>query len=567
MIKALSFALLLLTLFVSNSYCWVINNYDVDIKIEENGNLIVTERINVDFTYENKHGIYRDIPLDFVDPAGKKHKIEIRDILVTDENLNPYKTKISKWDNNLRIRIGDPDTFVSGIKNYVIHYTVKYALYSIGNIDELYWNAIGTGWAVPIKGGITTFYLPFDTTSLQYACYTGAFGIRGKDCEIRRAGNQVLFTLKRTLSPHEGMTVAVGWPTGLIKIKTGPPWWKNPWVYVGIYIPSLFVFLYWLWWNKGRDIGRRDVIQVQYEPPEDMTPLEAGTLIDEKTDTRDIVAEIIDLARRGYIKIVETEEDRFLFGKKREYIFEKVKDIDSEILSKNYDVIILNTIFEGSKRRKLSDLKKKFYRSIAAITKSVFSSLTKKGLFTENPLSVKGKYTILAFIAFFITVFGSIALGASQSAPPLPFLISGIVTAISLFVFGQFMPRKTSKGSAMKEYLKGYEEFISRVERNVIEKLFPPDKIPEVFEKTLPYAIAFGEAEKWADAFEGLFIEPPNWYHGRGSFSPASFAYSMNIFTKEASQILSSAPRSSGSGSGGGGFSGGGGGGGGGGSW
>ncbi len=552
--------------FISKAYSWIIDDYDVEIKIEPDSSLKITERLVVDFENENKHGIYRDIPLEFTNPTGKKQKIQIYDIYVTDQNVNPYQTNISKWGNNLRIRIGDPKAFVSGIQNYVIRYRVKYALYNLGNIDELYWNAIGTGWAVPIKGGITRIFLPFDNPSIQFACYTGAFGSRAKDCKISRDGNKIVFTLMKPLSPHEGMTVAVGWPSGLIQIQTGPPWWKNPWIYVSIYIPLWFAFLFRLWQKKGRDIGGRGVIQVQYTPPDDMTPVEAGTLIDEKTDSRDIVAEIIDLARRGYIKIIETEEERFLFGKKREYIFEKIKDYDSALQSKDYDLKILNAIFEGGKRRKLSDLKKKFYSSIPAITKSVFSNLTGKGYFTENPMSVKSKYAILAIIIFIATIFGTLAFATSWGNP-FPILLSGLITAISLLIVGQFMPRKTQRGTQMKEYLKGYEEFISRVEKNVIEKLFPPEKIPEVFEITLPYAIAFGEAEKWATAFEGLFIEPPNWYQGRGSFSPVIFAHSINNFTSEASQVLSSAPRTSGSGSGGGGFSGGGGGGGGGGSW
>ncbi|ODA43721.1 putative membrane protein [Thermodesulfovibrio sp. N1] len=119
----------------------------------------------------------------------------------------------------------------------------------------------------------------------------------------------------------------------------------------------------------------------------------------------------------------------------------------------------------------------------------------------------------------------------------------------------------------MMEYLKGYEEFISRVEKSVIEKLFPPEKIPEVFEVTLPFAIAFGEAERWSEAFEGLFTEPPRWYESRGSFSTIYFANSLNTFTSQATHALTTQPRSSSSGSRGGGFSGGGGGGGGGGSW
>lgn len=558
----------LLSIFIaSNAECWLIDKYTIEISVEKNGDLNIVEKLNVDFGHESKHGIYRDIPLDFNAPDGKKHKLEITDIFVTDENIQPYIIKLSKWGNNIRIRIGDPKTYVTGAKTYIIRYRVKYALYNLGNIDELYWNSIGTGWAVPIKEGVAKVYLPFDSPSIQFACYTGAYGSRGKDCKAKKEGNTVIFALTKSLAPHEGMTVAVGWPAGIINIQSGLPFWKNPWLYLALYMPLLLVLMYLWWRTHGRDTGGREIIQVQYYPPDNVTPLEAGTLIDERTDTRDIVAEIIDLARRGYIKITEIEEERFLFGKKRDYLFEQTKDFDSELQQKDFDVIILNAIFEGSKRRKLSELKKRFYKSLPKITKSVFKNLTQKGYFTENPLSVKNKYSLIAFITFIATFFISAAFGKYEGQPSFPILIGGLFTALSIFILGRFMPRKTNRGTLLKEYLQGYEEFISRVEKNVIEKLFPPEKIPEIFQITLPFAIAFGEAEKWATAFEGLFVNPPGWYHSRGSFSPSAFASSLNAFTTEASDIISSAPRSSGSSSGGGGFSGGGGGGGGGGSW
>ena len=37
---------------------------------------------------------------------------------------------------------------------------------------------------------------------------------------------------------------------------------------------------------------------------------------------------------------------------------------------------------------------------------------------------------------------------------------------------------------------------------------------PEMFEKFLPYAMAFGVEEKWANAFEDIYREPPQWYVG-----------------------------------------------------
>lgn len=560
-------ALLLIIFSFSQAQAWYIKSYNVELKVEPNSELKVIEHLIVDFGYENKHGIYRDIPLDFYDPSGKKHKIEIKDILVTDQNLNSYQIKVFKYGNNLRIRIGDPNKFVSGIQNYIIRYKVRYALYNFGNIDELYWNAIGTGWDVPIKNATAKVILPFDDSSIQFACYTGIFRSIGKDCKIKKEKNEILFTLTKSLSAYEGMTVAVGWRAGLIPISEGPPYWKNPWIYALFYITLFLSFMIWLWWRKGRDIGGKGTIQVQYYPPKDLTPIEAGTLIDEKVNARDIVAEIIDLARRGYLKIIEIEEPGFLFGKKRDYILEKIKNFEDNFQNNPFDLQTLSGIFEDKKRIKLSELNKKFYRFIPSIKKQVFSSLTSKGFFFKNPLNVKNIYVSLGVIVYILTIWGVIISQILFSIFPLPFLLSGLVTASSLFIFGQFMPRKTPKGTEMLEYLKGYEEFISRVEKSVIEKLFPPEKIPEIFEITIPFAIAFGEAERWAEAFEGVFTEPPRWYEGRGSFSTIYLAHSLNTFTSQASQVLTTQPRSSFSGSGGGGFSGGGGGGGGGGSW
>lgn len=560
-------ALLLIIFSFSQAQAWYIKSYNVELKVEPNSELKVIEHLIVDFGYENKHGIYRDIPLDFYDPSGKKHKIEIKDILVTDQNLNSYQIKVFKYGNNLRIRIGDPNKFVSGIQNYIIRYKVRYALYNFRNIDELYWNAIGTGWDVPIKNATAKVILPFDVSSIQFACYTGIFRSIGKDCKIKKEKNEILFTLTKSLSAYEGMTVAVGWRAGLIPISEGPPYWKNPWIYALFYITLFLSFMIWLWWRKGRDIGGKGTIQVQYYPPKDLTPIEAGTLIDEKVNARDIVAEIIDLARRGYLKIIEIEEPGFLFGKKRDYILEKIKNFEDNFQNNPFDLQTLSGIFEDKKRIKLSELNKKFYRFIPSIKKQVFSSLTSKGFFFKNPLNVKNIYISLGVIVYILTIWGVIISQILFSIFPLPFLLSGLVTASSLFIFGQFMPRKTPKGTEMLEYLKGYEEFISRVEKSVIEKLFPPEKIPEIFEITIPFAIAFGEAERWAEAFEGVFTEPPRWYEGRGSFSTIYLAHSLNTFTSQASQVLTTQPRSSFSGSGGGGFSGGGGGGGGGGSW
>ena len=84
----------------------------------------------------------------------------------------------------------------------------------------------------------------------------------------------------------------------------------------------------------------------------------------------------------------------------------------------------------------------------------------------------------------------------------------------------------------------------------------------KLFDQYLPYAMAFGVEDAWAEQFKDIYTEEPQWHTGStGTFSPAMFAQSMQAFSTDFT--AASAPASSGSsggGSVGGGFGGGGGG-------
>jgi uncharacterized membrane protein len=87
----------------------------------------------------------------------------------------------------------------------------------------------------------------------------------------------------------------------------------------------------------------------------------------------------------------------------------------------------------------------------------------------------------------------------------------------------------------------------------------------QTFEKYLPFAMALGVEKKFVAAFDGVFKEPPSWYHAPPGtmFRGMYFANSLGNLSSRAGQVLASAPRgSSGSsgfgGRGGGGYSGGG---------
>jgi uncharacterized membrane protein len=119
--------------------------------------------------------------------------------------------------------------------------------------------------------------------------------------------------------------------------------------------------------------------------------------------------------------------------------------------------------------------------------------------------------------------------------------------------------------------------YLEQAEQRVYNMLTPPEKNLELFEKYLPYAIALGVENEWAQKFDNIIqqaiaqgYQPAYFMGSSGSFS-SNFnvaAMSTGISSGLSSTISSaSTPPSSSSGSGGGGSSGGGGGGGGGGGW
>src|SRR3989337_794609 len=72
---------------------WIINKFDVDIAIEPSGQVKIVEDIQADFGAEQKHGIFRDIPVVYTRTSGERLYTKIQVENVTDGNSSvPYET-------------------------------------------------------------------------------------------------------------------------------------------------------------------------------------------------------------------------------------------------------------------------------------------------------------------------------------------------------------------------------------------------------------------------------------------------------------------------------------------
>ena len=550
------------TSFFAPLYAEEIQDFYVEMLIREDGSISVQEDIEYDFGSEHKHGIMREIPYKY-QIGIKNYNLRMHPNRATNFDGVPYEKKVSRDRGRLIIRIGDPNKVVSGVKNYRIDYAVDGAITFFKDHDEIYWNVTGNEWKFPISRASAKVY--FDQgvpQGVTVKCYTGAYGSKAEECNFNITPTGIEFNALKSFAAGEGLSIVIGVPKGYFKEPSSlskASWFiSDNWFFA---LPFLTFFLIsYVWYSMGRDPYGKGVVAVRYEPPADITPAEAGTLMDESADILDVTSTVIDLAVRGFLKIEETESPKFIFFSDRDYKLIKLRDPGQGELKAHEHKVFSGLFGAGKDKVMISELKNNFYKVLPPIKKALYQELISSRYFPSNPENIRKifKWIGIGIIVASMFLFQSWGLKLSIA-------ISGLF----VLIFSRFMPRKTKKGSLAKEELLGFREFIERAEKNRIEKLAKDD--PTLFDRVLPYALVFGLGDRWADAFKDMYKSPPSWYYSPrygDTFAPRIFVADLGrSLTVMNSSFASSPRRSGGSGFGGGGSSGGGFGGGGGGSW
>ena len=600
----------------SNGY--VITNFTSEISIEKDTSLSVKETVTVNFPYE-KHGIFRNIPVIY-SANGRTIRTKLDLISVTDENGAPYKYSLSKYFRSAQIKIGDPDKEIKGIYTYVITYKINKVIQRFDEYDELYWNVTGSEWDTEIlhsEVGVDSTFAEI----INAECFAGSFGGSERLCKKEFDKKRSNFESTTVLGGGKDFTIVVALAKNSDLVF--PTLWQNILAIVSDnwgYIPSLFPFLFlvYVWYKRGRDkryiadsiyykptdAKERDVgilekshLSFVYHPIKDLTPAEAGTLIDSKVDIHDVIAEIVDLARLGFIEIRKIEKKKLLKDQ-IDYAFIKTKKYDnSEELAKlkNHQKYLLKELFRSTVIHKsienaeilfkgsdkhldearkllinrqyvlLSGLKNHFYEGLPVFKTKLYEEMEKESLFYEDPEKVRVKWFGMLVLAEIISGF-VLFIFIKTTGNYFPF-ISQAVWSIPAIGFALAMPRRTPKGFSLYQQLKGLSWFLGKGKwrYEIAEKnLF--------IEEILPFAIALGVLKQLAKDMGELDVKPPNYFAGT---TIAAFSGDLSNFQITTTNSLLSSPQGkwsgSGSWSGGSGFtggsSGGGFGGGGGGSW
>lgn len=545
-----------------------ITNFHSDITVNTDGSLNVTETITVQSTGDQiNHGIYRDFPTVYRD-GFLRTTTEFNIISVLrDGKTEPYHTE--RATNGVRVYIGSADYEIPpGEHTYQLKYQTTWQLGFFETSDELYWNVTGNGWIFPIKQASASVHLPGGATISAIDGYTGAQGATDKNFSATGSGGEAAVATTQKLDSYEGLTIVIQWPAGFITRPTPQQSLfhrlsdnRTP-ILALVALALILLFYFNTWRQFGNDPARGTIIP-EYDPPRKLSAAAMSYVAFEMFTVIAFTAHLIELAVRGLIVIKK---------EKQTYTIER-----TDHPATGDDSVFLETLLSGEKTVELKNTNHEIIRNAKNNLKTKLTTDLGDRYFKLNTRHlIKG---VLWSILLTVAVIVASAIGDTQGTPdPITvgiLLFFGVAVVVTNILFGFLLRVRSPEGRKLMDEIEGFKWFLSVTEKDRMNFHNPPERTPELFEKFLPFALALGVQNKWAEQFAEVFkrLEAtgqsyhPAWYVGTG-FNPHNPAGSLSSFSSSLSGAVSSASKAPGSSSGfGGGGSGGGGGGGGGGGW
>ncbi len=514
--------------YARGSLYW--DRYDVDIAVNPDGTFRVTETQTIVFVNGSFHVGFATIPLDRVE--------SIYDVQVSEDG-RPYQRVLGEseggfqtWQEDGKLNVEWYFPYTSNARRtFALAYTVagglRYYPDAVPPNDILQWFAIS-----PERGDLTinssrvTLRLPRGANILRDSQTSSGFAVdvNGVPASVKVdvERGSVTFDATRAIQPGESMEIGVAFEHGAV--AGSPPAWQaredqiaqaGPLVAFGSLFATIGVLalgplgLFLLWYTRGRDPEVGLAAEYLAEPPSDAPAGLVGVLIDERADMKDIVASLIDLARRGALTMEEQQtEGLFGFGFSRDFVFRANPEFDQSTL-RPYERLLLSQV-AGSGERRLSALKNQFYAQIPALERELYAAAVKEGYFPSSPQGIRTRYAVLGVAVLLIAIVAGFVVISRfidySFGVVFPVAALGLVGLVTMFV-SNAMPARTRKGAEETAKWRAFQAYLKDLPR--FQKV---EEAAGLFDKYLPYAIAFGIERRWVNLFSQVDTPMPIWY-------------------------------------------------------
>jgi uncharacterized membrane protein YgcG len=410
-------------------------------------------------------------------------------------------------------------------QQFQISYVVEGALRIYEGGDQLWWTAIPPDhFGFPINNSTITAVMPTGYAPREGIDPVETYGV---PASVNVAGTTITATANQPLAGDESFEIRVqyphnpdaripGWQPAFDQRRTFEEGAK-PLIDLGVIALSILLGLggllgiYALWYTRGRDPQIGPMPTYLTEAPTDLRPAVVGSLLDEKADMRDVIAILMDMARRGYVVMEESQtEGLFGLGRKSNFVFKRTDKPLDDVAT--FEKRLMTSLFATGMERTLESLRNSFYVVVPLLQNDLYAALVEEKLFTTSPQSTRSMWTGLGVLLLVVAGLGLFLAGSAselltQSLFCLPLAV-GTVGFLALIV-GQHMPAKTRKGAEDAAKWRAFREYLQN-----LEKYAEVEEAAQRFDEYLPYAIVFGLDRAWLRRFSQVQSVPvPTWYY------------------------------------------------------
>lgn len=536
---------------------FIVDKYDVSIDVDASAMSHVKERLDIDFTSPS-HGLFRDLQYDF----GIGLKAGIENVRTDVESSYSYE------NGYMVLRLGSPDRIVQGPVEYNISYDFMIPEVKQRGFERWYYNVLSAAWDTVVRDFTFSVCFPYAVDPSKVHVSVGAYGSEKYiDYTLSSDGRTVSGRLSN-LPPYFAVTVLAEFEEGYFDSFV-PKMDFSIYGIIGCFILSLLFFLFaiksYIKYGKDEEL----VYPVRFCPPEGLSSLDCGYIVDNKVDAdSDALSMIFYWADKGFLRIEERG--------KEEYHFIKLKDLPDDrppyernlfdvFFSRGDDVDITDVVKSGFREKltekiipdmeryyelnhPLEDVRSRSRASfllamgfILSIAGALLISMKEIGAATFIVL-VPQLIVLLALMALYrdmthesgigfyfksagkifltilllvITFLSSMAAGLILTGSILLAFLSGLSSALIAFS-ATFLSNATRKrsdyGYSILCEVLGYREFLKEVEVDKLKVLIEED--PDYFYHNLAYAVALGLENDYVKKFKGLTAFMPVWYSG-----------------------------------------------------
>jgi len=292
--------------------------------------------------------------------------------------------------------------------------------------------------------------------------------------------------------------------------------------------------------RAGRDAsadGQRELV-AEFAPVGDgesefrhlgtVRPGHVGTVADERVDPIDVTATILDLAVRGWLRIVELPREGA--HRQLDWTFERVADGQGEL--RPFEAHLRDAIApgDGHPAARVSTITGAIAPVVEQVQHELYQDVVERGWFERSPHQTRGRWALLGWAALAVAIATTLALVAFTRFGLVGFALTAL--ALGALLVAQEMPRRTSQGTAL---LAGLSALASQLQTQSTAQLPPGEEYQEL-SRILPYAVVLGGRERWlqalvaADKDDAPDGEDLDWYRAGDDWHLRDLPESLDAF-------------------------------------